>query len=260
VRNVHLESKFFEALSSMATERSEFYAYKRNEKRAIITALTTLSIASLFTLEFSFDNWGGVNILPHFIYGLFLLCSVYLLDKCVKTNLITYLAGICYVSTSTIAYICSVLFLSKYEYLDIIDTKAAQNSYLLVEIFGVIEFVFLVVFLVLITFSLNRFILTHTGIPPSDEKYGSLDSEFHKSLKIKNGILCGLGIFAALTKCLNLFLNGNAQVIFTSTNAVTTSSIPWFNLVVQLASIAYIFFSFYFISTLKDEIKNRYSN
>lgn len=257
---VREENKFFDALDSMASENSAFYSKRKSELRTSVTTLTMLSIASLFTLELSFDNWGGINILPHFIYGLMLIISVYCLDRIVKVKLVTYLAGICYVAISIISYAFSILFLSKYEYFDLIDDKVAKAAYLKVEIFGVLEFIFIVAFLLLVATEINKFILNRTGIPTSDKKYGILDKELHSSLKTKSGVLCGLGIFAAATKCANIFLNGDVQILFTSGNAITTSSLPWFNLLVQLGAIAYILFSFYFMSTLKDELKNKYAN
>lgn len=257
---VHAENKFFEALDWMARESSEVYAKRKKELRASLTALTAISITSLFTLEFSFENWSGINILPHFIYGILLVVSMSLLEKAVKIKLITYLAGICYIGASIVSYVFSILFLSKYEYFDLINDAAARKSYLSVEIFGVVEFVFIAVFLLLIASEINSFILTCTGIPRSHKKYGSLDEEFHNSLILKNRVLCGLGILAAMAKCVNLFLNSDVQILFTSENAITTSSAPWFNLIVQLTSIAYILFSFYFISILKDELKNKYTN
>ena len=260
VECVHRENNFSGALASMAQENSEVYAKRRKELRTSITALTSLSITALFTLELSFDNWGGVNILPHFIYGILLIFSVCLLEKTVKAKLITYLTGICYVAVSVVSYAFSILFLSKYEYIDLIDSKSARKSYLFVEVFGIFEFLLIAVFLLLIASEINKFILTRTGIPTYHEKYGSLDKEFHNSLKAKNGILCGLGILAALAKCVNLFLNSDVQILFTTENAITTSSVPWFNIIVQVTSIVYILFAFYFVSVLKDEVKNKCEN
>lgn len=257
---VRKEGKFFDALDSMASENSAFYSRRKSELRTAVTALTLLSAASLFTVELSFDNWGNINILPHFIYGLMLIISVYYLDKTVKTKLVTYLAGICYVVVSIITYAFSILFLSKYEYYDLMDDKAAKVAYLKVEIFGILEFICIVIFLLLIASEINKFILNRTGIPTDHRKYGILDKELHASLKTRNGILCGLGIFAAATKCTNIFLNSDVQILFTSESAIATSSLPWFNLLVQLSSIAYILFSFYFMSTLKDELKEKYAN
>lgn len=257
---IRTENKFFDALDSMASENSAFYSRRKSELRISITALTMLSITSLFTFELSFDNWGGINILPHFIYGLMLIVSIYHLDKTVKVKLVTYLMGICYVAVAIISYAFSVLFLSKYEYFDLTDDKAAKATYLRVEIFGVIEFICITLFLILVALEINKFILERTGIPTSDKKYGILDKELHTSLKTKNGILCGLGIFAAATKCANIFLNSDVRILFTSENAIATSSVPWFNLLVQLSSVAYILFSFYLMSTLKDELKNKYAN
>lgn len=258
--SIREEGRFFEALDMMAREGSEEYAKKRTELRTALSAITAISITSLFTFELSFDNWGGINILPHFIYGILLIVSMSLLEKTVKVRLCTYLVGICYVASAITSYAFSILFLSKYNYLDIADGGAAKKSYLFVEVSGVIEFLFIVAFLLLIASELNKFILNHTGIDPHCSRYGALDKELHTSLKKKNAILCGLGILAAALKCINIFVNSNVQVLFPNETAMLAPSLPWFNLLVQLSAIAYMLFCFYFCSALKDEIKNKHTN
>jgi len=256
--NVHTEDKFFEALDFMASENNSYTLEKKHKLRTMLFAMTMIGIASLLTVELSFDNWGGINILPHFIYGIFLIITISFINRTSKVRFITYLCGIFYVAASLISYILSTLFLSKYTYLDLLDSKAAQSSYLLIEVFGIIEFLFITVFLVLIMLELNRFIMVHTGIPTSDKRYDALDKDFHNSLKAKSGICCALGILAAFAKCVNLFLNSDVQVLFTVYSAISTSSVPWFNLFVQVTSIAYILYTFYFVSFVKDEVRNKY--
>ena len=257
---IYEEDKFFEALDFMALEGSSFYAQRKTELRTTLFALTMLSATTLFTLELSFDNLSGINVLPHFIYGLLLIITVHIFNKNIKIGFSTYLCGVFYVAASIISYAFSVLFLSNYAYLDILDDKAAESSYLKVEISGVVEFVFLVIFLIAIYREIKKFIHTRTGILPTNENYGTIDADYHKSLNNQNKILCALGILAGAAKCVNLFFNSDVQILFTSGSAITTSSVPWFNLLVQATAIVYILFSFYFSSVLKDEVKEKYAS
>lgn len=257
---VYEENKFSEALDFMAREGSAFYAKRKTELRTTLLALTLLGTSALFTLEFSFDNLNGINVLPHFIYGILLIVTLRIFDKNTKIAFSTYICGVIYVVAAIISYTFSVLFLSNHVYLDILDDKAAQSAYLNVEISGMLEFVFLAIFLIAIYREIRKFIYTRTGILPTNEKYGKIDEDYHKSLNNKNMILCALGILAGAAKCVNLFFNSDVQILFTSGNAITTSSVPWFNLLVQATAIAYILFAFYLASVLKDEVKEKYAS
>ena len=87
-----------------------------------------------------------------------------------------------------------------------------------------------------------------------------MEKEYHSSLIKKGFALFLISILLGFSKCINVFLNGNAQLVFSDTTDVTrpvfsASSLPWFNLVITFLTIAYVVYSLYFASTLKDEVK-----
>ena len=144
--------------------------------------------------------------------------------------------------------------------MDLIKNSSAKSDYNLILVFAVLEFVCLTLFLVFIAKAFNSFIEENTGISPKSEKYHTLESEFHRSLKIKNYVTLALGILSGLAKCINVFLNSEVQVLFTETNIITASTIPWFSTVVTITSVAYIAYNFFYMSTLKDEVKMKYQS
>jgi len=263
VLTVHNEGLFFDALSSMATEDTDLKFETKVKIRSLIAALTLFAVSSFFALELtlSFDSTSGVNILPHFIYAIFLLFTLFALKEHVRVGKAALLLAGGFLISSVVSYALTSRFLSKYQYLDLVDDKSAMSAYIPVEVLAIVEFVFLAALLLFIAKAMNRFIIEHTGMSPDNERYRRMDEEFHASLKKRNYILTGIGILSALTKCLNVFFKGKAKAITSDTgNLIISSSFPWFNIILIFTAIAYISFAFYFVSILKEEVKNKYTN
>jgi hypothetical protein len=262
-RAVRNEGKFNASLTALATEDSEEKFLRKTKLRSAKFALTMLTVSSFFSFEMIFDNFRGINILPHFIYASLLIFSVFLLQRHGKRELPAYLCGGCYLILSVLEYFFSVRFLSSYTYTDLFENKSAQKSYFLVEIFGILEFIALAVFLVFIARTLRNFILKNTGRDPESKSYLKMEKEFHRGLIKRAYTLVGIGILSGLTKAVNIFLNRDVQLIFTDISdvtrpTITASAAPWFGLAVAIVSIVYIGYSLYFISTLKEEVAMRY--
>ena len=260
------EGKFHDALTSVAGSGFEKSTkkYERNLKiRKINSAISALVVSAFFTLELIFDNFNEINILPHPIYAISLIVAVYLLSKHTKRAKGSYIAGAGYFLISLAAYIISIIFHTKYDYSNLIDTVSAKKLYLLIEIFGILEFVSLTVFILLICRTLVNFVYANTGVSADSERYSVSDRVFHNIYLKKTYTLTVLAVMAGFTKCVNLFLSADVQLIFTDITDITqpviyASVLPWFNLVVAFMSIIYIAYSFYYASELKDEIKIKY--
>jgi len=260
VSKVCAEGKFYEALDSIATDGGEGSAEKKSKLRALLRTPTVMIVAAFFSMELIFENLSNINILPHFIYGIMLLLVWHSFKKHSKLHLFTGVFGVIYCVVSLIGYITTVSFFSKYEYMDLIKNSAARSDYNAIMVLSVIEFICLIFFLVFITKAFNSYILKNTGISPDSENYNKLEAEFHRSLKIKNYVTFSLGILSGLSKCVNVFLNSDVQVLFTETNTITASTLPWFGTIVTVTSVAYIAYNLFFMSTLKDEVRMKYQS
>lgn len=262
--SVAREGKFHSALLSMRSKDS-FGKYEVKQKLRSATAfLTLVSVSSLFTLEFAFDNWSGINILPHFIYILLMLVAVFYSKKHASRQMPCIIAGACAFIASAVDYLLLISFLSRFSYEDIGFDAQARSAYLLIEIFAIIEFVSVVAFLFFFMRIMNSFVLKNTGLSPDSERYSPTERAFHTSVMNKNLVIFIFGILAAMAKCANVFINSSSQIIFTDESDVTAGAFyasiaPWFNLVITVTAVLYIFFTFYYVSNLKDEVKMKYS-
>ncbi len=260
-----LDEKSFDDTLEKICPTDERSDYSRRKKlRSLSFALTMLAASSFFSLELIFDNFGGINILPHFIYGGFVLFAFVLLSRHVKRCPITLISSLSYVIISTICYVFSVIFLSKYEYYDLTRLPEAKAAYLPVIIFSVLEFAALSLTFIFIARFLKKFILENTGLNPDSERYMKMEKEYHTSLIKRAYVLSSMAIISGLAKLVNVFLNNEVQLIYSDINDVTKpvftgSLIPWFNVVVTFTAIIYIGYSLYYISTLKEEVEIKYS-
>ena len=265
VKAVRAEGLFESALLSMANEDSLIKMETKTKIRQIKSALTIICVAAFFTMDLVFDNLNGINLLPNFIYGALLLIGAFVLQRNCQKSKETILFGGAFTLLSLVAYIFLARFLTKYSYADIESLNSASNAYLLVIIFGVLEFISLALFLIFFAKTFRSFILTNTGISPDSERYLKMEKEYHDSLIKKSYVMTVLGIVAGLVKCINIFLNQSVKLIYTDESdfmmpIISSSPIPWFNLVITVTSIMYIGYTLYFISTVKEEVKMKYIN
>lgn len=258
------EGMFFDALSSLAREGSEKKFESKVKIRKTSFALSLLAISSFFSIELIFDNFDEINILPRFIYGVFLLIAVFNLQKHTKQSVYSYVIAALYTASALTSFIFSTRFLLKYEYIDLFKNEAAKRSYLLVEIFGVVELAFLVIYMISQGLVLKAFILNNTGVSPDSDRYRKTEIDYHTSLIKRSYLISGFGIIAGAAKCINIFLNRDVQLIYSDITDITqptftASAVPWFNLVVTATALIYIGYSLYFASALKEEVSIKYT-
>ncbi len=263
------EGKFFSALNDIAREGAEDRFETKMKVRSMKSALTTMLVSSIFTIELAFDNFSGINIFPGFIYGLLLILSIHKLGRHVNINKLTYVFGGGFCLFSLIAFIFSAIFLSSFSYQDLIESKLASGSYTYVQIFSTLEFIFAVPFLIFVARSLNTFILTHTGLSPDSPRYNSLERDYHRSFIKKNIAIAFFGILTAALKFANVQINAFVRLIavsvpdianptFLTPSLITTSALPWFSLIILISAVIYIGVSWYTLSTLKEEVEMKY--
>ena len=238
---------------------------KRSRIFTLQRATTILMIASVFSLEVIFDNFHGINILPHSVYGIFMSVGIYLFIKeCSYKSkalaLTSSAVGIGYSAVALLALIASISFLSEYTYQDLLLGDVVMAKYLPIIIFSAAELLLLLVLLSLGAVINRRFVLENTGISRDNPAYNSADRDFHKSLTIRGYILYALAALSGISKFVQVMLNFNVQIIFTNqseaeSTPIITTPLPWWGMIVFALTAAYIIYSFIYFSTLKDEVE-----
>ncbi len=263
VKVIHLEGEFENSLSLLANEDTSIRFQTKTKIRSINSILTFMIVTSFFSLELIFDDFDRINILPHFLFGILMICVFHMLGKHSYTDKRILISGAAYSLLAALAYSASVYFYTTFDYKDLMDIAAAKNAYTFIIVFSVLEFMALLTFLLFCSKIYKSFILKNTGLDTESEKYNTRDAELHKTLIKHSYIHCALAALVGLTQLLNVIFKRFVRLVFTDITDVTmptvyTSLVPWFNLVVTAASVAYILYTFYLVSTLKEEVSMRY--
>ena len=249
-----------DAIASLETNATPDEEEKEKLVRSATIALNMLVIASLFSFDLTFSDFGEINILPHFIYGVFIFCALFRITKIKKRLVALSISTSSFALSSIITHLLTKRFLDRYDYLNLLFSVKARQTYLPVKICSVIEAVALISLLVISAVIFAEFIKEHTGTNPSDESYGAIAKKSHSAIIKKSAILFSLSGVIGFLKCLNVFLKGEVKIIATqiSEEGFTSGALPWMSTLIFALCVIYVLYSIYFIHDIKEEVKFKY--
>ncbi|MBQ7332967.1 MAG: hypothetical protein IJW38_01290 [Clostridia bacterium] len=264
------EGEFESSLKFLASEDTEHKYETKLMLHATKRSMFALAIASVFTLPLAFQETELINIFPGFIFALvFILALSRIKPYTEKSFKLTLITGLIYTLISVASFAFSVNFLTKYDYIDISNAlsqtqSAAKSAYIPVVIFSALE---LLALAALFRFALNyfySFITENTGLSPKSDRYSRTELEYHTELKKRLYIFFGLGLATSLMKLINVCLYLSPKTSFTNANGqvspVTASAIPWFGVVITIASVLFIGYAIYFTRLIREEVELKNKN
>ena len=164
---------------------------------------------------------------------------------------------------SAFYFVYETQFLYYQGYDSLIGIDVVPSEYIRLEILSVIETALLSLVLIMLAALIHSYIFKHTGLERTNINYSTADRKYHVSLLIQNYVFMTLGILAAIAKCVCVFAKTSHGVATFEIDFTTYVSIlpklEWIGLVSAVLTFAYIGFSFYFTSTLKDEVEMKYN-
>ena len=246
---------------NMAGEEKLATLRRKKQTSQLTNTLTVLAVSGIFTVDIILTETSGVNILPHFIYGLILLYCVIRLfsSKRIKIAFAAFTA--CFTAFGLLAHVFTINFFDKYTMLDIYEGRGGvMDAYIPIEVFSLFEGVMLLCMLALMAYGMRGFLFSHTGITPGSEGYSRADRDRHRSLIIRGYFLFGLVGASAVLKVVRVFTDANVKPLFTQTGMIMTSSMPWLLWVGVVLSIAITIYSFLYLSDVRGEVKFKYAD
>ena len=261
VKSIKKKDDLKEAISTIEVySRPEVSSSEKLAKR-LTDALNMLAFSSIFIFDIAVQDFGGRNILPHFIYGLILFYAVFSLteNKTYRGLLSVFAVG--FSMSAIVNQSLSAQFFGMYQYVDLSYSKYARAAYMPIKATAVCEVVFILAITVISAFVLARFIKEHTEVLPSDPAYGESVKRAHRRL-IRNALpLMLISAVINVLKCINVFIMEKVTIIYSEVNpdGIAASSAPALNTVIFLLSIIFVVYSFFIVSTLKEEVKFKYS-
>lgn len=263
-RAIGRENLYYTSIDALVTEDRRPEIENKVKLRRSCSALNIMMLASLFTLEINFDNFGDLNILPHFIFAILLVSGLRHLTSKTKYTTVASLVTIGYTAVSLVGHGLLIAFFEKWEsYTEIKRIPAAAQEYDLIKALSVVEFVFAAALIITVMLALKSFVENHTKIAPNAEGYGIPDRDFHRSLFRKNIIYTAFGILATASKAVQVFLNGGSDYEHVDSalgdiTSIQVTALPWFGLAMTVLALLYTGSALYFFGILKDELKMKY--
>ena len=245
---------------------------KKEKFDSLISILSMLAFSVFFTVEIRFFASDAINLLPHTLFGIMLIITAYKLTKTFESRFGNYLllSTILYTVSSLVTYIYEVKFLYYEGYDSLAKVESVPTSYLIVEILSAIEAVLLIAIFALLAISIKEIIRDHTGVSLGDPKYSHSDKKYHASLFRMNVIYAITGILFSIARCLTVFSYSAYSMQIIDRNEITEGAgvasnviyvpiLEWANPVCSALFVILVGFTLYFTSTLRDEIKLKYS-
>ena len=263
-RAIGRENLYYTSIDALVTEDRRPEIENKVKLRRSCSALNIMMLASLFTLEINFDNFGDLNILPHFIFAILLVSGLRHLTSKTKYTTVASLVTIGYTAVSLVGHGLLIAFFEKWEsYTEIKRIPAAAQEYDLIKALSVVEFVFAAALIITVMLALKSFVENNTKIAPNAEGYGIPDRDFHRSLFRKNIIYTAFGILATASKAVQVFLNGGSDYEHVDSalgdiTSIQVTALPWFGLAMTVLALLYTGSALYFFGILKDELKMKY--
>ena len=263
VRAIGKEGLYRESIDALVTDERRPEIENKTKLRRASFALHTMMLASVFTLEINFDNFGNVNILPHFIFAILLVSGIKHLTGKTKYTLFASIIAAGYTVVSLAGHGLLIAFLEKWNYTEIKIIEDAQMAYTPIIVLAAIEFALAATIIITAMLAMHNFVINNTKIPPTAEGYGIPDRDFHRNLSKKNLTYTALGILVTASKFALVLLNSGADYLFVGNagggvSTIVTTAIPWFGLLITILALLYTGSAFHFLGAIKDELRMKY--
>ena len=263
VRTIASEGKFVGAIDSLADELALSDIERREKIKAINLSLTLFCVASLASFDLCFTNFGGANLLPHFVFGIMIIIALVSTRNHTKKCIAAYVVSAMYIVVSAIAYAVTITFIDEYGYSALVKNMEAKSAYLPVIFLAILEFCILASLMILVGVVIMRVIRTHAMADKCSSEYSVTDAKYDRAMRLNVTVMTALGCACGLTKLLDVIFKYFATQQFTATEGVIGSVamglIPWFGTVVFVASLIYVGYTCYLLSAVKEDVEMRYT-
>ncbi len=260
IRAIHKEGALRSGIGSLHTEGELLEIEEIIRAKSLKKKLNFLAISSFFYFDIAIGSMGSIDLIPDFVFGIFLLvAAIKLTDKSALRWFNVLPIGL-YTVISFINYILTYNFLNDYEYTSLIH-KAAKDAYRPILYSNIAQSALLILIFFILCLTLLSFIENYILFSIANK---TKSAKKNRLRSIKS--LCafgGLGMLSGVCKAVSSLLDYNVSsvefIVENRPKDIITSALPWFDSFAFVASLAFVAYTCYFISCLCDEIELNYS-
>ena len=267
LRGVCTESELYGTVMEFSSPEKEAEIEYKARLAKVKSGLWFIVPAAFLSFDFTLNIFKNINILPGFIIGILLLCSVLRLSvsKSCKASATLLFGGI-FVLSSLAHWIASIRFFSKHTFVDLNLHDDIDEAYGAIRLLSLTELISFIPFLVFFTLVLISFIKTHTGKSPvgvtnpfvaeKNETYTAYDRAYHRSLIIRAWVFFALGVLSGTARFLMVLVKAEREFAY---RAFVPTIAPWFGVIQLIITAVWGFFTYMLISTLTEDFTMKYA-
>ena len=249
-----------EAIRSLEHRATPEQISVKDKLKGLTRSLTLLAFSSIFIFDIAISDFGGYNVLPHFIYAILLFMAMYNLTQVKKIRTALTVGVLGYSVTSLVGHFMTLRFFESYTYMDLRYSVAAKSAYTSIKVLAVLELACALLLLGSAVMASVDFIREHTDVSPSDPSYSRTNEKNHK-LTVRNTLpVFVISAIVHIMKLANVFIKQSSTVLHTdaSTEGIAASGVPAMDTVIFLTCVVYVICCFVKSSNLKDEVNFKY--
>ena len=237
--------------------------------KAHVRALLVLGIAMLFNIDIALDTSGGFNIMPRFIFAVLLLISIWGFMKKFVAQIGALILTLVYSCTSLLTLALTTQFNLSFTQKDLVTNMFAKEAYSKIELMSTVE---LFAFLSLVGYATAVLIMAvrrHTGLSPNENEYTRVARQRHRELTVRVVVFSALLAISGVMKHVNILLIGSpvkfdvqdmpTELGGGNSGPIYAARLPWFGTVSTIVCILLIFYTFYLVGILRDEVRMKYN-
>ena len=216
------------------------------------------AISSVLILNISFDNLLQIDLLPGFLYGIFIIFICFKLNKYIGGTSKAQVASAAWCLVSGVNYIIHINFLTEYGYSALAFSSEAKTAYIPIMIISFAEVIALAFAFHTISVRVIEFAKNYVGVRANDQRYSRIDADYHKKLlsRIRGwrslAVLCGACTF--LNTLFRYFAEETFVSLENNIGTITEGALPWFGAFTTIICVFYIIYTVNLFSNLKEGI------
>ena len=258
IRTISSQMDLYSEADKLITPEIAHELEKRLTVKDLSFVMTLIAAASFFTVEIREGTLKEINLVPSFAFALLMLFALYKLREYIKVGIPVYIAGGALFGLISARQMIEGHFLDTLGYTDLVYYDEAKAAYIPTIVISAVEALAAGVFLALLALTLIRLTKQHTGISENSPKYSQIDKDREVALKRLIITWCASGFALWIIKLLNVTFKyfSTVKVIAVEDGFanITMSKYPWFGTVFFAASVAFVLFTLFVTSRIKDEI------
>ena len=257
-RNIYKCSDLTLAIEGLAGEEKLAIINNKIRISSFTKTLTLLAVSTVFSFDIVFDNTGGVNLLPHFIFGALLFYVGMRIYEGRGLKIALAVSQLLFTVFGLLSHYFTIRFLDSHTMLELLDREDAKAAYRSVEIFSLLETLSFIALTVLMAIGFRKFLTRHTGIDPSSDGYNRTELQYHRRSALRACVFFGIAALVQILKCLKVFLDAKIELIFSETDVIVTSPLPWLGWATVGVCVLLIGYAFYYLSEVKADVRFKY--